>query len=100
MIKIMKYENRKLYNTKKHCYMKLEDVFKLVNDGDDIQVIDNKTGADITYKTLLAVAFQRQNKIRNNTSINALLIAMRTGDGTLTSCIIRNSLTNLEEIVE
>ena len=42
---IRKYANRRLYNTAKSAYVTLDDLSKMVRDGEDFVVRDAKTGA-------------------------------------------------------
>lgn len=52
---IKRYENRKLYDTQAKTYIRLEDIAELVRRGEDVQVVDNTTGVDITAQTLAKV---------------------------------------------
>lgn len=53
-LKIVKrYANRKLYDTEESKYVTLRDVAGYVQGGLEVQVIDNRTKADITGQTLL-----------------------------------------------
>ena len=45
---IKRYQNRKLYDTNQSCYVTLDEIAQMIRNGDDLQVIDNKTKADIT----------------------------------------------------
>jgi len=45
---IRKYENRRLYDTSASKYINLEDVAGMVRQGIDVEVIDSKTGEDLT----------------------------------------------------
>lgn len=52
---IKKYGNRRLYDTSASHYVNLEDIATLVRNGTDVQVIDAKTGEDLTRTTLTQV---------------------------------------------
>lgn len=52
---IKRYENRKLYDTEAKAYVRLEEIAALIRRGEEVQVIDNATGADITAATLAKV---------------------------------------------
>ena len=52
---IKKYENRRLYDTSSSRYINLEDVAALVRDGSDVQVVDAKTGEDLTRVVLAQI---------------------------------------------
>ena len=54
-IVIKKYANRRLYDTSGSCYINLEDIAALVRNGKDLQVVDAKTGEDLTRVTLTQI---------------------------------------------
>ncbi|NQU08913.1 MAG: phasin family protein [Candidatus Abyssubacteria bacterium] len=49
---IRRYANRKLYDTESSHYVSLHDILKLVRAGEDIEVVDSRTGEDLTSVTL------------------------------------------------
>jgi polyhydroxyalkanoate synthesis repressor PhaR len=61
-ITIKKYANRRLYNTGSSAYVTLEDLGRMVKDGDDFVVIDAKTGEDITRSVLTQIIFEQEAK--------------------------------------
>ena len=54
-IVIRKYGNRRLYNSSASRYINLEELAELVRNGNDVQVVDAKTGADLTRVTLTQI---------------------------------------------
>ncbi len=52
---IRKYPNRRLYDTSAGRYVNLEDVAALVRQGTEIQVVDAKTGEDVTRVVLTQI---------------------------------------------
>ena len=52
---IRKYGNRRLYNTFTSRYINLEELAELVRNGNDVQVVDAKTGEDLTRVTLTQI---------------------------------------------
>ena len=52
---IKKYANRRLYDTSGSRYINLEDIAALVRNGKDLQVVDAKTGKDVTRVTLTQI---------------------------------------------
>jgi polyhydroxyalkanoate synthesis repressor PhaR len=52
---IRKYPNRRLYDTSAGRYVNLDDVSALVRQGVEIQVIDAKTGEDVTRVVLTQI---------------------------------------------
>jgi len=59
---IKKYPNRRLYDTETSRYITLSDVRDLVIDRVDFQVIDKKTGEDITRTILLQVISNQESR--------------------------------------
>ena len=54
-IVIKKYANRRLYDTSSSSYINLEDIAALVRNGKDVQVVDARTGEDLTRVTLTQI---------------------------------------------
>lgn len=59
---IKKYPNRRLYDTEISSYIKLDDVRQLVLDHQDIQVLDAKTGEDLTRSVLLQIIAEHEEQ--------------------------------------
>ncbi len=57
---IKKYANRRLYNTSSSSYITLDDLAKMVRENVDFQVIDAKTGADITHTILTQIIVEEE----------------------------------------
>ncbi len=57
---IKKYPNRRLYDTNTSAYITLADVKKLVLQGEDFQVVDAKTGEDLTRSILLQIILEEE----------------------------------------
>lgn len=58
---IKKYANRRLYNTKSSSYITLEHLAKMTREGVDFQVLDAKTGADITHSILTQIIMDEES---------------------------------------
>lgn len=59
MIRVIKrYESRKLYDTEESRYISLEDIAQWVRDGQDVQVVDNSTGDDVTSQVLTQIILE------------------------------------------
>jgi len=52
---IRKYPNRRLYDTSAGRYVNLDDVAALVRQGAELQVVDAKTGEDVTRVVLTQI---------------------------------------------
>lgn len=69
---IKRYNNRKLYDTGLSSYITLDDIYNYVNSGNPIQVINNKTKADITTPVILNALAERGKNVDNGTVIGML----------------------------
>ena len=57
---IKKYANRRLYNTHSSSYITLDDLSHMTREGLDFQVLDAKTGADITHSILTQIIMDEE----------------------------------------
>ncbi|MFY7744991.1 MAG: polyhydroxyalkanoate synthesis repressor PhaR [Erythrobacter sp.] len=57
---IKKYANRRLYNTASSSYITLEDLAKMVRENVEFQVLDAKTGDDITHQILTQIIMDEE----------------------------------------
>jgi polyhydroxyalkanoate synthesis repressor PhaR len=79
---IKKYANRKLYHTNRKQYITLEGIAALIQAGEQVQVVDNESGEDITSSILTQVVLQsRGGADRLPTQVLTGLI--RTGGDTI-----------------
>ena len=58
---IKKYPNRRLYDTKTSSYITLTDVKQMVVKQEDFQVIDAKSGDDLTRQILLQIILEEES---------------------------------------
>ena len=62
---IKRYGNRRLYNTETGSYVNYQDLVKLIRDGQDIQVIDSTTKADVTKSVLMQIILEEEKQDKN-----------------------------------
>ena len=62
---IKKYANRRLYNTQTSSYVTLDHLCEMVKEGVDFQVIDARSGEDITRSVLTQIIFEEETKGHN-----------------------------------
>ncbi len=56
MIRLIKrYESRKLYDTEESRYVSLDEIAGWVRQGQEVKVVDNATGSDVTSQTLTQI---------------------------------------------
>jgi polyhydroxyalkanoate synthesis repressor PhaR len=73
MIRLIKrYESRKLYDTEESRYVSLEEIAAWVRAGQEVKVVDNATGADVTSQTLTQIILDEGRK--GTTSIPSELL--------------------------
>ena len=58
---IKKYANRRLYNTQSSSYITLDDLARMTREGVDFQVLDAKTGTDITHQILTQIIMEEES---------------------------------------
>ena len=80
---IKRYGSRKLYDTAASRYVGLDDVAAFVRDGEDVRVVDNKTGADVTAAILTQVISEEGRDGRGLLSSGFLHDLLRVGERTL-----------------
>lgn len=79
---IKKYANRKLYHLDRKRYITLDGIAELIQAGEQVQVLDNETGEDISASILAQVALQA--RAANGWPPTQLLTGLiRTGGNTI-----------------
>lgn len=59
MIRLIKrYESRKLYDTEESRYVSLEEISTWIREGQEVKVVDNASGADVTSQTLAQIILE------------------------------------------
>ncbi len=86
---VKKYANRRLYNTASSSYVTLDDLSKMVRDGDHFVVYDAKTGEDLTRSILTQIILEEDGKGRNLLPINFLRQLIRYYDDSLRAFLPR-----------
>lgn len=81
---IKRYQNRKLYDTHQSCYVTLEEIAQIIREGNEIQVIDNKSKNDITYSTQIQLLFDQEKKSLKGGDTELLKRVIRSEEGTFT----------------
>ncbi|MEN9911988.1 MAG: polyhydroxyalkanoate synthesis repressor [Pseudomonadota bacterium] len=91
---IKKYPNRRLYDTKTSTYITLEDIRNFVVSGEKIQVVDAKTGENLTRSVYLNIVLEAEAGGEPLFTEDALICMIRfygnTFQGTLGSFLEKN----------
>jgi len=77
---IKRYSNRKLYDTQDSRYVTLLQIAEMVRSGEEVQIIDNNSKADLTEVTLAQIIYEEQKAHSRNVPLQTLkeLIHQRT----------------------
>ena len=59
---IKRYASRRLYNTETSDYVTLEDIAGFIRDGREVQIIDLKSGDDLTRQYLLQIIAEHESR--------------------------------------
>ncbi|RST31487.1 polyhydroxyalkanoate synthesis repressor PhaR [Sphingomonas ginkgonis] len=59
-VTIKKYANRRLYDTGSSTYVTLDRLAEMIRDGRDFEVVDAKTGEDITHQVLTQIIVEEE----------------------------------------
>ena len=62
---IKKYANRRLYNTSTSSYVTLDHLSEMVRENIDFQVLDARSGDDITRSVLAQIIFDQESRGQN-----------------------------------
>lgn len=74
---VKKYSNRRLYDTEESRYITLEELTDKVRRGTDVEVIDAKSGDDLTQQTLTQIILETKAAKFLPTPLLARLIRMQ-----------------------
>lgn len=69
---IKKYANRRLYDTSTSSYVTLDHLSDLVRQEIDFQVVDAKSGEDLTRQVLTQIIFEKETKGEGALPVNFL----------------------------
>ena len=77
-ILIYRYSSRRLYNTDTSDYVTLDNVADLIRSGADVQIVDKKSGDDITRQILLQIITEHESRGENVLPLNVLTDIVRS----------------------
>lgn len=81
---IKRYASRRLYNTETSDYVTLEDISGFIRDGREVQIVDLKTGDDLTRQYLLQIIAEHESRGESVLPVDVLndLVRSYMGGGT------------------
>lgn len=78
-----KYANRRLYDTEKSAYVTLDDVMQGIRQGRRVEVVDAKTGEDVTAFTLTQIILEESRKKNSLLPVPLLHLIIQYGGNIL-----------------
>ena len=99
-ILIKRYANRKLYNTQLSRYITLKGIAELLERGEEVRVIDNESGEDIT-KVALSQILVDESRSNHEPSTSLLTQIMERGGDVLYDVLkkgVDDATGNIDEI--
>jgi len=75
---IKRYASRRLYNTESSDYVTLEDIARFIRAGRAVQIIDLKTGDDLTRQYLLQIIAEHESRGENVLPLEVLTDLVRS----------------------
>jgi polyhydroxyalkanoate synthesis repressor PhaR len=75
---IKRYASRRLYNTETSDYVTLDDIAKFIRAGREVQIIDLKSGDDLTRQYLLQIIADHESHGESVLPINVLTDLVRS----------------------
>jgi len=84
---IKRYASRRLYNTETSDYVTLEDIAGFIRDGREVQIIDLKSGDDLTRQYLLQIVAEHESRGESVLPINVLTDLVRSYPTQATSVV-------------
>jgi len=94
---IKRYRNRKLYNTQSKRYVTLEEIEELIKEREEVKVIDNSTGNDITSTTLSQIIYELQKNQAGFLPVSLLISLVQSGGSRIDE--IRQNIFNSLNLV-
>lgn len=80
---LKKYPNRRLYDTENSTYVTLNDVADIVKQGREVEVIDIRTGQDVTAFILTQILMENAKQNNFLLPVSLLHLIIRFGENVL-----------------
>lgn len=75
---IKRYASRRLYNTETSDYVTLEDIAGFIRDGREVQIVDLKSGDDLTRQYLLQIIAEHESRGESMLPVDVLTDLVRS----------------------
>ena len=93
---IKRYASRRLYNTETSDYVTLEDIAGFVREGREVQIVDLKTGDDLTRQYLLQIVAEHESKGESVLPVDVLTDLVRSYTSGMQSIVPQFLATSFE----
>lgn len=80
---IKRYGNRKLYDTQESRYVTLEGIAGFVKQGEEVQVVDNDSGEDLTAVTFAQIILEEERRKNGFLPLPMLRKIIQQGEATI-----------------
>lgn len=77
-LQIKRYASRRLYNTETSDYVTLDDIADFIVAGREVQIVDLKTGDDLTRQYLLQIITEHESRGENVLPLDVLTDLVRS----------------------
>ncbi len=97
---IKRYASRRLYNTETSDYVTLEDIAGFIRKGREVQIIDLKSGDDLTRQYLLQIVAEHESKgesVLPTNVLNDLVRSYTSGVGSIVPQFLSASFDMLRD---
>ena len=75
---VKRYASRRLYNTETSDYVTLDDIAAFIREGREVQIVDLKSGDDVTRQYLLQIIAEHESRGENVLPLNVLTDLVRS----------------------
>ena len=86
-VTIKKYANRRLYDTESSAYITLDKLAAMIREGRDFEVVDAKTGEDITHQVLTQIIVEEESRGSTMLPVNFLRQLIGLYGGSMQSAV-------------
>jgi polyhydroxyalkanoate synthesis repressor PhaR len=97
---IKRYASRRLYNTETSDYVTLEDIAGFIRSGREVQIVDLKSGDDLTRQYLLQIIAEHESRGENVLPVNVLNDLVRAYTTQATSMVPQFLQTSFDMLRE
>ena len=80
---VKRYGNRKLYDTSESRYVTLEEIGRWVKAGEDVKILENDTGEDLTAVTFAQIILEEERRKSGLLSLPVLRDIIQHGEAAL-----------------